>query len=79
MRAMSFLCFQDKSRDCDMETGENKSDGSKGENPPGDNVKIPPTNAKAPSAEPELPELPEVKFQDTDRQQDRMDWFIHFF
>ncbi|TWW59498.1 zinc finger protein 638-like [Takifugu flavidus] len=47
---------EDKSRDCDMETGENKSDGSKGENPPGDNVKIPPTHAKAPSAELEIPE-----------------------
>lgn len=50
-----------------METGENKSDGSKGENehhPSGDNVKIPPTNAKAPSAEPETPEIPEVKFQE---------------
>lgn len=58
-----------------METGENKSDGSKGENPPGDNVKIPPTNAKGPSAEPELPEILEVKFQQYIRPQ----IFFYFF
>lgn len=65
-----------------METGENKSDGCKGETPPGDNVKIPPTNAKAPSAEPEMPEIPEVKFQEYIRpriSKNRMDWFLFFF
>lgn len=45
-----------------METGEKKADGSKEENhPSGENTKLPPANAKAPPAEPAMPELPKVE------------------
>lgn len=45
-----------------METGEKKADGSKEENHPfGENTKLLPANAKAPPAEPAMPELPKVE------------------
>lgn len=67
---MNSFCLQNKIPDCDMETGEKKTDGAKEENhPSGDNTKLSPTNANAPPAAQAVPELPKVEYRENTRPQ----------
>lgn len=62
-----------------METEEKKNEDSKEENenpPSGENTTLAPTNADAPSAEPTIPELPQVECREKVRliTMDRSQW-----